>query len=55
VTESKPVEELDGLVYGMAVAEDENADPADDVWYRNPKALGFSALGLTVVISLFFI
>jgi solute:Na+ symporter, SSS family len=54
-TQPKPVEELEGLVYGMAVAEDENADPADNVWYRNPNVLGYSVLGLTVVISLFFI
>jgi SSS family solute:Na+ symporter len=54
-TQPKPVEELDGLVYGMAAKEDENADPTDKAWYRNVNLLGFGVLGLTVVVSLFFI
>jgi solute:Na+ symporter, SSS family len=54
VTTPKPVEELQGLVYGMANVPEEH-DPEEDKWYRSPKLLGFSALGLTAVISLFFI
>jgi SSS family solute:Na+ symporter len=54
VTEPKPVEELDGLVYGMA-AKEERLSRADRVWYRSPRLLAFAVLGLTVVASLFFI
>jgi SSS family solute:Na+ symporter len=54
VTEPKPVEELEGLVYGMA-AEEERPRRADRGWYRSPKLLAFAVLGLTVVASLFFI
>jgi SSS family solute:Na+ symporter len=53
-TQPKPVEELQGLVYGMANKEEHRAK-SDDVWYRSPNLLGFGALGLTVVLSLFFI
>jgi SSS family solute:Na+ symporter len=54
VTEPKPVEELEGLVYGMAAAE-ERPTAAERVWYRSPKVLGFAVLGLTVLASVFFI
>ncbi|MEA2207259.1 MAG: solute:Na+ symporter, family [Blastocatellia bacterium] len=54
VTESKPVSELQGLVYGMANTPEEHY-ASEDVWYRSPKLLGFGALGLTFVVSLFFI
>jgi SSS family solute:Na+ symporter len=54
VTQSKPVEELQGLVYGMANVPEEH-DAEEDKWYRSPNLLGFTALGLTAVISLFFI
>jgi SSS family solute:Na+ symporter len=54
VTEPKPVEELEGLVYGMA-AEEERPRRADRGWYRSPKVLAFAVLGLTVLLSLFFI
>ena len=54
VTEPKPVEELEGLVYGMAAAE-ERLTAAERVWYRSPKVLGFAVLGLTVLASVFFI
>jgi solute:Na+ symporter, SSS family len=54
VTEPRPVEELQGLVYGMA-NEEERLTRADRAWYRSPKVLAFTVLGLTVVASLFFI
>jgi SSS family solute:Na+ symporter len=54
VTQPKPISELQGLVYGMANAPEEHY-ASEDAWYRSPKLLGFSALGLTVGISLFFI
>ena len=36
VTTPKPVEELQGLVYGMANV-DEDEDPSERVWYRRPR------------------
>ena len=53
VTQPKPVEELQGLVYGMANV-DEDADPQDKVWYRRPKILAAGALGLTAILSFVF-
>ena len=52
-TRPKPVEEPRGLVYGMAVSE-EDARAGDDVWYRSPRVLGFTALGITATLSLAF-
>jgi SSS family solute:Na+ symporter len=54
VTEPKPVEELDGLVYGRA-AKEERLSEAERVWYRSPKVLAWAVLVLTVGASLFFI
>jgi SSS family solute:Na+ symporter len=54
VTEPKPVEELDGLVYGRA-AKEERLSEAERVWYRSPKVLAWAVLSLTVLASLFFI
>jgi SSS family solute:Na+ symporter len=54
VTEPKPVEELDGLVYGMA-AKEERLSEAERVWYRSPKLLAWALLALTVLASVFFI
>jgi len=54
VTEPKPVEELRGLVYGMAVA-DENEPPSERVWYRRPTVLAFAVLTMATALSLAFI
>jgi len=54
ITRPKPVEELQGLVYGMA-NEPDAPDAADAGWYRSPLLLGIVVLVLTVIISLFFI
>jgi len=54
VTKPRPVEELDGLVYGMAKTE-ESTRRGDRGWYRSPALLGFSVLALTAVASLFVI
>jgi SSS family solute:Na+ symporter len=52
-TTPKPVEELNGLVYGMAVADEE--EPASErVWYRRPGTLAVGALGLTAILSFIF-
>lgn len=54
VTQSKPVEELRGLVYGME-AEREAVPPSERVWYRRPGVLAAGALGMTLVLSILFI
>jgi len=53
VTKPKPVEELNGLVYGMAIADDREA-PEDEVWYRRPALLGFGAVAIGVVLCIIF-
>jgi solute:Na+ symporter, SSS family len=53
-TRPKPVEELQGLVYGMANVEED--EPAEErVWYRKPWLLGAGALGLVVALNIAFI
>jgi len=54
MTQPKPIEELQGLVYGMANKEDE-LSVEEQAWYRQPWVLAVGALGLTVLVSLFFI
>jgi solute:Na+ symporter, SSS family len=54
VTQSKPVEELRGLVYGME-AEREPEPPSERVWYRRPGVLAAGVLGMTLVLSILFI
>jgi solute:Na+ symporter, SSS family len=53
VTTPKPVPELKGLVYGMAV-EEERVPRSERVWYRRPMTLAWGALGLTTALSLIF-
>ena len=52
-TTPKPVEELQGLVYGMA-NPDEDPDPSESAWYRKPATLAAGALGLTAILSIIF-
>jgi SSS family solute:Na+ symporter len=52
-TKPKPVEELQGLVYGMA-NPDEDQPASERVWYRRPAILAAGALGLTAILSLVF-
>ena len=54
VTQPKPIEELQGLVHGMA-NEAEALSEEEQAWYRQPWVLAVGALGLTVLVSLFFI
>ena len=54
VTKPKPIEELQGLVYGMANVE-ENQAADERVWYRKPWLLGAGALGLVVALNIAFI
>ncbi len=53
-TQPKPVEELQGLVYGMANTADELSEE-DKAWYRKPWVLAVGALGLTLILSIIFI
>jgi len=56
MTESKPENELRGLVYGLAgtSASGEVILAADKVWWRNPVLLGGIAVGLAVVLYIPF-
>jgi SSS family solute:Na+ symporter len=54
VTKPKPVEELQGLVYGMANVEEHEA-ASERVWYRRPWLLGGGALALVLVLNIAFI
>jgi solute:Na+ symporter, SSS family len=57
VTPPKPREELAGLVYG--IPDPEAPDPAiarrGRKWWESPALLGWSALGLTAVLSIVFL
>jgi solute:Na+ symporter, SSS family len=55
-TTPRPVEELRGLVWG--VPDPDAGDPHEGYvrkWYESPKLLGFTALGIVLVLSLLFI
>ena len=56
MTESKPENELRGLVYGLSgtSATGEVILAADKVWWRNPVLLGGIAVGLAVVLYIPF-
>jgi SSS family solute:Na+ symporter len=53
-TKPRPVEELDGLVWGMAAKEPEPT-AEERVWWRQPKVLGAIAIGLVVILNIIFI
>jgi SSS family solute:Na+ symporter len=56
VTKPKPVSGLVGLVYGAP--DPEAGDPHEGYvrkWYESPKVLGYTALGIVVVLSIIFI
>jgi SSS family solute:Na+ symporter len=57
VTKSKPDAELRGLVWGLPDAEADAAAAAErkSKWWESPKLLGFSALGLTVILTIIFL
>jgi len=55
VTKPKPVEELQGLVWGSANKDAEaNIDDRDKLWWRSPTLLGGVALALLVVLNIIF-
>ena len=56
VTVPKPVKELAGLVWG--VPDPDAGDPYEGHvrrWWESPKLLGFTALGIVLVLSIIFI
>ena len=53
-TKPRPVEELDGLVWGMA-AEEPEPTRAERVWWRRPRVLAGIALAMVVVLNIVFI
>jgi solute:Na+ symporter, SSS family len=53
MTTSKPVSELQGLVYGMA-NEDEYAARRVHRWWESPKLLGFTALAGAAILTIVF-
>jgi solute:Na+ symporter, SSS family len=53
-TQPKPIEELQGLVYGMA-NEPDREPRSERVWYRRPQLLAAGVLALTTGLSLVFI
>ena len=52
-TQPKPVEELQGLVHGMA-NEEEHVRRSESAWYRKPATLAAGALGITAILSIVF-
>jgi len=53
-TQPKPVEELEGLVWGME-AKREKESRRDRLWWRNPRLLGGVAIAIVVVLNIIFI
>ena len=53
-TQPRRLEDLQGLVYGMANTADELSEE-DRAWYRKPWVLAVGALGLTLILSIIFI
>jgi len=53
VTAPRPVEELQGLVYGMANTE-EAISAEDRAWWRSPRLMAAVALGLSAVLTIIF-
>ena len=52
-TQPKPIEELQGLVHGMA-NEAEALSQEEQAWYRKPSTLAIGVLGIVLVLSIIF-
>ena len=52
-TQPKPIEELQGLVHGMA-NEAEALSAEEQAWYRKPSTLAIGVLGIVLVLSIIF-
>jgi SSS family solute:Na+ symporter len=53
-TKPKPVEELQGLVWGMANEEDAATASVRRSWWENPRLLGFGAVALGLILTIVF-
>jgi solute:Na+ symporter, SSS family len=53
VTQPKPLEELDGLVWGMAKVDE--SDKGKPVWWKSPALMGSVALILVLILNFMFI
>jgi solute:Na+ symporter, SSS family len=53
-TRPKPVEELQGLVWGMANEEDAATASIHRSWWESPKLLGFGAIALGGILTIVF-
>ena len=51
-TQPKPIEELQGLVYGMANVDESVKRPPH--WWESPKLLGFSVLAGAAILTIVF-
>jgi SSS family solute:Na+ symporter len=54
VTKPKPIEELQGLVWGMVNKEDATAAAVQRSWWESPRLLGFGAIAAGVVLTIIF-
>ena len=52
-TRPKPVDQLNGLVWGMAVTTEHDLQETGE-WWQSPKLLGFSAIALAAVLTVVF-
>jgi SSS family solute:Na+ symporter len=53
-TPAKPVEQLQGLVWGMANEEDASVASTHNRWWESPKLLGFGAIALGAILTIIF-
>jgi SSS family solute:Na+ symporter len=53
-TRPKPVEELQGLVWGMVNKEDAAAAATHSKWWESPKLLGFGAIAIGAVLTIIY-
>jgi SSS family solute:Na+ symporter len=57
LTRPKPLDEVRGLVWGVPDPNNPDAADAQRVrrWWESPRLLGFSALGITIILSIIFL
>src|SRR3954449_7511325 len=53
-TRPKPVEELQGLVWGMVNEEDPAVAARSSAWWQSPKLLGFGVLAVGALLTIIF-